>query len=56
MHIPEMQKLTGYKKQGTEFIALIPIGGKYTMNFEEALEAVKMIKPNLSNSDALWGN
>ena len=26
---------------------LIPIGGKYTMNPEEALEAVKMIKPNL---------
>jgi L-ascorbate metabolism protein UlaG (beta-lactamase superfamily) len=45
--IPEMQKLTGHKKQGTEFVALIPIGGKYTMNPEEALEAVKMIKPNL---------
>jgi len=45
--IPEMQKLTGYKKQGTEFVALLPIGGKYTMNPEEALEAAKMIKPNL---------
>jgi L-ascorbate metabolism protein UlaG (beta-lactamase superfamily) len=46
--IPEMQKLTGHKKQGTEFIALIPVGGKYTMNPEEALEAVKLIKPNLA--------
>jgi L-ascorbate metabolism protein UlaG (beta-lactamase superfamily) len=46
--IPEMQKLTGHKKQGTEFIALIPVGGKYTMNPEEALEAVKIIKPNLA--------
>jgi len=43
-----MQKLTGHKKQGTEFIALIPVGGKYTMNPEEALEAVKIIKPNLA--------
>src|SRR5271157_237639 len=47
-NIPEMQKLTGYKKQGTEFIALLPIGGKYTMNFEEALEAAKTIKPSLA--------
>ncbi len=46
--IPEMQKLTGHKKQGTEFVALIPVGGKYTMNPEEALEAVKIIKPNLA--------
>lgn len=45
--IPEMQKLTGYKKQGTEFVALLPIGGKYTMSPEEALEAVKIIKPNI---------
>lgn len=45
--IPEMQKLTGYKKQGTEFVALLPIGGRFTMNCEEALEAAKIIKPNL---------
>ena len=46
--IPEMQKLTGYKKQGTEFIALLPVGGRYTMNAEEALEAAKIIKPSLA--------
>ena len=45
--IPEMQKLTGYKKQGTEFVALLPIGGRYTMNVDEALEAARTIKPNL---------
>jgi len=46
--IPEMQKLTGYKKQGTQFVALLPIGGRYTMNAEEALEAAKTIKPSIA--------
>lgn len=46
--IPEMQKLTGYKQPGKEFIALLPIGGKFTMDAEEAAEAVKLIKPNLA--------
>jgi L-ascorbate metabolism protein UlaG (beta-lactamase superfamily) len=45
--IPEMQKLTGYKQPGKEFIALLPIGGRFTMNFEEAVEAAKLIKPTL---------
>ena len=45
--IPEMQKLTGHKKIGSEFVALLPIGGRFTMNVEEALEAAKIIKPNL---------
>ena len=34
--IPEMQKLTGYKQPGKEFVALLPIGGRFTMNVEEA--------------------
>jgi len=46
--IPEMQKLTGYKKNGNQFVALLPIGGRYTMNAEEAFEAVKIIKPTLA--------
>jgi L-ascorbate metabolism protein UlaG (beta-lactamase superfamily) len=46
--IPEMQRLTGYKQPGKEFIALIPIGGRFTMNVEEAVEAVKLIKPTLA--------
>ena len=46
--IPEMQKLTGYKQPKKEFIALLPIGGRFTMNFEEAAEAAKLIKPTLA--------
>jgi L-ascorbate metabolism protein UlaG (beta-lactamase superfamily) len=37
--IPEMKDL------GEIDIALLPIGGTYTMNVEEAVEAVKQIKP-----------
>ena len=41
--IPEMQKLTGH--QGN-FIALLPVGGRFTMTAEEAAEAAKIIKPS----------
>jgi L-ascorbate metabolism protein UlaG (beta-lactamase superfamily) len=46
--IPEMQKLTGYKHPGKEFIALLPIGGRFTMNAEEAAEAADLIKPTIA--------
>lgn len=46
--IPEMQKLTGYKQQGKEFVALLPVGGRYTMTAEEAAEAANVIKPTLA--------
>ncbi len=46
--IPEMQKLTGYKQQDKKFIALIPVGGRFTMSAEEAAEAVKIIKPDIA--------
>jgi len=46
--IPEMQKLTGYKQPGKEFIALLPVGGRFTMDAEEAAEAAKLIKPNIA--------
>ena len=45
--IPEMQKLTGYQQPGKEFIAILPIGGRFTMTAEEAVEAAKLIKPSL---------
>ena len=45
--IPEMQKLTGYKQSGKEFIALLPIGGRFTMDIEEALDAAILIKPSI---------
>ncbi len=46
--IEEMQKLTGYKQPGKEFIALLPVGGRFTMNAEEAAEAAKVIKPTIA--------
>ncbi|MBM3228409.1 MBL fold metallo-hydrolase [Candidatus Pacearchaeota archaeon] len=46
--IPEMQKLTGYKKPEKEFIALLPIGGRFTMSAEEAANAAALIKPTLA--------
>lgn len=46
--IPEMQKLTGYGKKGNEFIVLLPVGGKYTMNPGEAAEAASLLKPTLA--------
>ncbi|MFC1681997.1 MBL fold metallo-hydrolase [Nanoarchaeota archaeon] len=46
--IPEMKKLTGYKQQGREFIALLPVGGRFTMCVEEAVEAAKIIKPTVA--------
>lgn len=46
--IPEMQKLTGYKQKGKKFVAILPIGGRFTMSPEEAAEAAKLIKPTLA--------
>ncbi|RLG15944.1 MBL fold metallo-hydrolase [Candidatus Pacearchaeota archaeon] len=46
--IPEMQKLTGYKQSEKKFIALLPVGGRFTMTAEEAVEAAKLIKPSLA--------
>ena len=46
--IPEMQKLTGYKQPGKKFIALLPVGGRFTMSPEEAAEAANIIKPSVA--------
>ncbi len=46
--IPEMQKLTGFKQPGKEFVALLPVGGRFTMSAEEAAEAASLIKPTLA--------
>jgi len=45
--IPEMQKLTGHHQSERDFIALLPVGGRFTMSVEEAVEAAKIIKPSL---------
>jgi len=52
--IPEMQKLTGYKQPGREFVALLPVGGRFTMSAEEAAEAAKIIKPTFA-APIHWG-
>ena len=46
--IPEMKNLTGYNQKGKQLIALLPVGGRFTMNAEEAFEAAKMIKPTIA--------
>ncbi len=46
--IPEMKNLTGYNQPGKKFIALLPVGGRFTMSVEEAVEAAKIIKPTLA--------
>lgn len=46
--IKEMEKLTGYAKKDNQFIILLPVGGNFTMNAEEAAEAAFLIKPTLA--------
>jgi len=46
--IPEMQKLTGHNQSDKKFVAFLPIGGRFTMSVEEAVEAAKIIKPTLT--------
>jgi L-ascorbate metabolism protein UlaG (beta-lactamase superfamily) len=46
--IPEMQKLTGYKQKNNKFVALLPVGGRFTMSAEEAAEAAGLIQPSVA--------
>jgi len=46
--ISEMEKLSGYGKEGNIFIALLPVSGQYVMDADEASEAAVMIKPSLA--------
>ena len=46
--IPEMQNLTGHNQKEKKFVALLPVGGRFTMNSEEAAESAKLIKPFLA--------
>lgn len=45
--IPEMRKLTGYGKHGNEFVALLPVSGKFVMDAEEAVEVANLISPDM---------
>lgn len=44
--IPEMNRLTGYGKDGNLFIALLPVSGQFVMDAEEAVEVAGMLKPD----------
>lgn len=46
--IEEMQKLTGYKQQDKQFVVFFPVGGRFTMSAEEAVEAARLIKPDVA--------
>ena len=46
--IPEMEKLTGYGKQGNEFVALLPVSGTYVMTAEEAADVAKLLNVGLA--------
>lgn len=43
----EMEKLSGYGKDGNEFVALLPVSGQFVMDADEALEAVKILNPDI---------
>ena len=47
-NIPEMQKLSGYGKHGQEFVALLPVSGKYVMTPDEAAEVSKIWNVSLA--------
>lgn len=47
-NIPEIKRLTGYGKEGNEFVALLPVSGKYVMDAEEAAEAASLLSPDLA--------
>lgn len=46
--IPEMEKLTGYGKKGSSFVALLPVSGTYVMDADEASEVAKLLSPDLA--------
>jgi len=46
--IPEMKNLTGHNQKEKKFVALLPVGGRFTMNSEEATESAKIMKPFLA--------
>ncbi len=45
--IPEMSRLTGYGKHNNNFIALLPVSGKFVMDPEEAAEVAQFLSPDL---------
>ncbi|HLC31548.1 MAG TPA: MBL fold metallo-hydrolase [Candidatus Nanoarchaeia archaeon] len=46
--IPEMQKLSGYGKDGNMFICLLPVSGTYCMTAEEAASAAGVLHASVA--------
>jgi L-ascorbate metabolism protein UlaG (beta-lactamase superfamily) len=46
--IPEMQKLSGYGKNGNNFVVILPVAGENVMGFSEAFDCVKFLNPDLA--------
>lgn len=46
--IPEMQKLSGHGKHDNNFVALLPVSGKFVMSAEQAADAASLISPDIA--------
>jgi L-ascorbate metabolism protein UlaG (beta-lactamase superfamily) len=44
-HAGDTDFIPGMKSLGSIYAAMLPVGGKYTMDVDEAMEAAKAIKP-----------
>lgn len=44
----DMEKLTGYGKKGNHFIALLPVSGKYVMDYNEAAAVASMLNADIA--------
>lgn len=45
--IPEMNRLTGHGKHDREFVALLPVSGKFVMDVDEAVSVANLLSPDL---------
>ncbi len=45
--LPEMEKLKELCK-GKEFVVLLPVGGKFTMNYQEAAKTASLLNPSFA--------
>ena len=46
--IPEMEKLTGYGKHGSQFVAFLPVSGEYVMDAYEAAEVASELNVDVA--------
>ncbi|MCU0642412.1 MAG: MBL fold metallo-hydrolase [archaeon] len=46
--IPDIQKLTGYAKDGNQFVVILPVSGTYVMTAEEAADVASLLNPTVA--------